>query len=571
MVRPYLGRLVLTLALMAVVSGITGLYPLAIDRAFEMLAERDPRAAWLLPPLVVGLTAAKGLALYAQTLALNDLVRRLGVRLQRALFDHLMRADVARFAGEAAGGLVTRFTNDVNVVLQSLARVVTSLVRDLLTVLALLAAMLYLDWALTLIVLLVYPLAVVPLARLSARMRRLAHSMQAHTGSLTSFLHEAFTGIRLVKAYRLEAYQEQRAAAAFEHMADLRFNAERVRARVDPLLEVLGGVAVAGVLAVGGWRIASGAGTVGDFTGLITALLIAAQPMRSLGNLNVAVQEGIAALERAYALLDEIPCIRDDVAARPLRIEAGRVAFERVSFAYSDAAPAVTDVSFELEPGGITALVGASGAGKTTIFNLVPRFFEVTDGRILIDGQNIRDVTLASLREQISLVSQEVVLFDETVRRNIALGTPEATDADTEAAARAAAADGFIRELEDGYETHVGPGGGRLSGGQRQRIALARAMLRSARILLLDEATSALDAENEREVQEALAAVSRNRTTLVIAHRLATVRRADRIVVLDAGRVVEIGTHDQLLAADGAYARLARLQFQDRADASAAD
>jgi len=565
MVRPFVKLLVLALVLMAIVAAITGAYPLAIDFAFELLSERDPRAAWLLPPIVIALTAAKGTALYFQTITLQRLLQRVGVRMQQTMFRHLMAADLARLMREAAGGLVSRFTNDVNVVRRSFSRVATGLVRDLLTVVALLGAMLWLDWAMTLIVLVIYPLAAIPIAKLSRRMRRIAKSMQAQVGDVTSFLYDGLSGSRMVKAYRLEAYQEARADAAFERMAELSLRAERARARVDPLLETMGGLAVAGVLAVGGWRVAGGAGSVGDFTGFITALLMAAQPMRALGSLNVAVQEGLAALQRAFTLLDEPPRIVDRPEARSLALTRGELRFERVSFAYGGAVPALSDVDFVVPAGRTTALVGPSGAGKTTILNLVPRFFEATAGRVLVDGQDVRDVTIASLRDSVALVSQEVVLFDDTVRANIAFGRPRASTAEIRSAARAADAEDFIEALPHGYDTLVGPSGGRLSGGQRQRIALARAILKDAPILLLDEATSALDAESEHRVQAALARLSSGRTALVIAHRLATVRDAAQIVVLDRGGVVDIGTHEELLARGGVYARLARIQFRETA------
>lgn len=570
MVRPDLARLVVTLVLMAIVAGLTGLYPLAIDYAFELLAERDPRAAWVLPPLVAGLTALKGGALYAQILSLNVFLQRVGVRMRNAMFAHLMEADLARLTRDATGGLVARFTYDVQVVCTNLGQVTTSLARDLLTVVALLAAMLWLDWAMTLIVVVVYPLAALPIARLSQRMRRVARSLQAQVGGVTSFLYDGLAGARMVKAYRLEDYQRQRADEAFRRMAQLRLKAETARARVDPLMELMGGLAVAGVLAIGGWRIAHGTGSVGDFTGFITALLMAAQPVRALGKLNVTVQEGLAALQRAFALLDEEPRIRDSPQARPLALAGGSVRLERVSFAYDEAVPALHEVSFALPAGRTTALVGPSGAGKTTVLNLVPRFFEPTAGRVLVDEQDIRDVTLASLRGAVALVSQDVVMFDDTVRANIAFGRWDADDAAIREAARAADAEEFIAGFENGFDTLVGPRGERLSGGQRQRIALARAILKDAPILLLDEATSALDAESERRVQAALDRLSRGRTTLVIAHRLATVRDAAQIVVLDHGRVAEIGEHRELVARGGVYARLAAMQFRDEGETDAA-
>ena len=413
-------------------------------------------------------------------------------------------------------------------------------------------------------------MAIRPIVGIGRRMRRVSANTQAEIGQLTTLLSQTFQGARLVKAYGMEDYEERRAAGLFERLFALIDRATRTRSRASPMMETLGGAAIAIVILYGGHQVIVGTRTPGAFFSFITALLLAYQPLKSLANLNASLQEGLAAAQRIFQVLDVEPTIRDMPGAQPLCVAGGEIRFDRVRFGYAPGAVALDDVSLTVPPGRTVALVGASGAGKSTILNLIPRFFDVEEGSIAIDGQDIRSVTLASLRGAVALVAQEVTLFDDTLRANIAYGRFGAAATDIEAAARAAGADEFIRELPNGYDTQVGEHGVRLSGGQRQRLAIARAMLKDAPILLLDEATSALDSESERQVQAALRTLIRGRTTLVIAHRLSTVQGADLICVVDRGRIAESGRHTELLARGGLYARLYAMQFADERDVAAA-
>jgi len=426
--------------------------------------------------------------------------------------------------------------------------------------------MFYQDWLLALVSFFVFPAAIHPIVGIGRRMRRVTANTQTEVGLLTTLLSQTFQGARLVKAYGMEAYEERRAAALFERVFRLIDRATRTRSRASPMMETLGGMAIAIVILYGGHQVIAGARTPGAFFSFVTALLLAYQPLKSLVNLNASLQEGLAAAHRIFQVFDVEPTIREMPGARPLRVAGGEICFDQVRFGYSPGAVALDGVSLTVPAGRTVALVGASGAGKSTILNLIPRFFEIEDGSIAIDGQDIRSVTLGSLRSAIAIVAQEVTLFDDTLRANIAYGRFGAPMHDIEAAARAAGIDGFICELPNGYDTQVGEHGVRLSGGQRQRIAIARAMLKDAPILLLDEATSALDSESERQVQTALRTLIRGRTTLVIAHRLSTVQGADLIHVVDRGRILESGRHGELLARNGLYARLYALQFADEGD-----
>ena len=568
-VRHLRARLTGVTVLTTVMAGTQALYPVLIQRAIDLFEHRDGRILYQVPLLVLAVTSVKALSQYYQSVLVQQVVLLTIRALQERMFHHLVRADLAQIEREPPAALAARFTTDAGIIREAMTRAVGGL-ADSITVVGLVASMIYLDWELSLIAAALYPLAALPIQRIGKRIRRNSGGMQERMGEAASLLTESFSQARTVRAWRLEDHEAARAGASFATLYRALMAMTRSRARIDPLLEVLGGAAVAAVLGFAGWRASQGATTLGNFTGFVTALLIAARPLRALGSLNAAVQEGMAGLVRVFAVIDRPPGIFQSPAARELPDGPGRVEFDRVAFSYPDGRVGIESLSLVAEPGLTIALVGPSGAGKSTALSLIPRLHDATGGAIRIDGADIRDVTLSSLRGAIAYVGQDTLLFDDTIAANIRLGRPDATDAELEAAAEAAAAHRFIARLPEGYATRVGPGGQRLSGGQRQRVTLARALLARARILLLDEATSALDAESEAAVQQALAVLRHGRTTIVVAHRLSTVRDADLVVVMEAGRGVEHGSHAALLAQGGLYARLVRTQSFAKAAKKAA-
>ena len=568
--RPHAPRIAAAFLLMGAAAGSTALRAWLMQPVLDRIfVARDGSLLLLIASAALAIAIVKGLADYGEAVLMNRVGQRVIADVQIALFSRLMRADLAYFHAHSSGTLISRFTSDAALLRSAAANVLGGIGKDALTVIFLVGVMFYQDWLLALVSFFIFPVAIRPIVGIGRRMRRVSANTQAEMGQLTTLLSQTFQGARLVKAYGMEAYEEQRAAGLFERVFALIDRATRTRSQASPMMETLGGAAIAIVILYGGHQVISDARTPGAFFSFITALLLAYQPLKSLANLNASLQEGLAAAHRIFQVLDIEPTIRDLPGARPLHVAGGEICFEGVRFGYAPGAVALDGVSLTVPAGRTVALVGASGAGKSTILNLIPRFFDVEEGSISIDGQDIRSVTLASLRQAVALVAQEVTLFDDTLRANIAYGRFGAATADIEAAARAAGADEFIRDLPNGYDTQVGEHGVRLSGGQRQRLAIARAMLKDAPILLLDEATSALDSESERQVQAALRTLIRGRTTLVIAHRLSTVQGADLICVVDRGRIVESGRHVELLARDGLYARLYAMQFADERDSVA--
>ena len=569
--RPQTGRFAVAIICMLIVAAASAAMLYLLKPVLDdILISQDRTLLYIIPGAIFGLALVTGLAGYVEAVYMEIIGHRLVSDLQFSMYARLIHADLALFHGTATGVLISRFTNDANALRASIARSITGLVKSTLMLSGYVLVMFLMNWLLALIAFVVFPLAIYPIVRIGKRMRKVFTSTQIELGEFTTLLDETFQGARHVKAYTMEERETERAAALIEKLFSLYRKVARTQAISRPLMETLGGIALAAVILVGGLWVMEAVLTPGELVTFIAALLAAYRPMKDIANLNVTLQQGLAAAQRVFNVMDTEPEIVDRPGAKILEAVEGDIRFDHVSFSYGDNIAALNNIDLSISAGQTVALVGPSGAGKSTILNLIPRFYDCGQGQVTIDGIDVRDATLASLRGAIALVSQEITLFDDTVRANIAYGRQGASEDDIIAAARGADAHEFISALKDGYDTHVGGRGLKLSGGQRQRIAIARAMLKNAPILLLDEATSALDSETERQVQTALSKLTQGRTTVVIAHRLSTVIGADRIYVMDSGRILETGTHAELLAKGGAYTRLHAVQFAEQAHLPAA-
>lgn len=564
--------LVVSSIFMAIVAIASSLYPKIIGTIIDglgNLAAHPEKQIWanlkasdiaLLGPIaVIIISMIRGVFWYLSTVTTNKAALASTTDLQNDFFAKLLTLDYAHIIKEQSGAFASRFLNDVNAIREAVLKVSNSLVRDTLTIIGLTIAMFDADWQLALVTLLILPIAIFPVTLIGTRLRKIAGQSQIQASQLSGTIEESLGGIRLVKTYGMETSEAKRVGVALKDRMNILLKAVEQKGRIDPILELLGGLAIAGVLAFAAYRINSGAASVGDLMAFITALLLVSQSVRSLGNMNTILQEGVAGLQRFYAIFDEEPKIRDAIDAFEILEPKGEIEFKDVSFEY-DGKPAINGISFKAKRGQTIAFVGPSGAGKSTIINLVPRLFDVSAGAITIDGIDIRNIKLPSLRGAIALVSQDAIVFEATIAQNLCFGIEAKSDAEIEAALRAAACD-FVFKLPNNIHTMIGPKGSSLSGGERQRLSLARAILRDAPILLLDEPTSALDSENEAKIAKSLEIFCKDRTVLVVAHRLSTVKNANKIMVMESGKIAESGTHDALIKRGGLYAELARLQL----------
>ncbi len=561
----YRVRLIAAFVCAGLVAVLTAAYAWLVQPVLDdVFIRKDQMLLALLPVVLLGVAALKAVFSYGQNYLMNYVGFRVITDVRQELFQQLLRLPVGYHDANTTGRSMSRVINDVNLMGNAVSGVLKDVLLHGLTFLAMVGLMFYRHVGLAAASVFVIPMTVLIIARMGERLRRLATTGQERVGDMASTLQETLTGIRIVKAFGREEAEGQRFSSNNKALLQAILKALQVSSLGSSHMEVIGVSGVAAIIWYGGYLVTHGAMTPGDFFSFLTAMFMAYTPLRKLGGANNTIQQALSAADRAFAVLDLENESARDHGRKELAPIARALEFRQITFQYEGSdLPALSGIDLTVARGEVVALVGSSGSGKSTLVSLVPRFYEPTSGSVLIDDQDIREGTLRSLRRQIGIVSQDTVLFDESVRYNIAYGREEATDGQIVEAARAAFAHEFIERLPDGYRTRIGENGVKLSGGERQRLAIARAILRNPPILILDEATSSLDSESERIVQLALANLMKNRTTLVIAHRLSTVQSAHRIVVLDRGRIVESGSHDELLRRGGLYKRLHAIQFQD--------
>ncbi len=559
--KPYIGRLALACSCMLGFAALTLLLAYLVQPVFDdIFIEQNTRMLILVPVCIAVIFMLKGVCDFGQYYLMAFVGQSIVRDLRNNLHDKLQEMSLAFFIRHSTGELISRMNNDVALVQGAVTNAIAGLVKDSFTIVGLVGLVFYRDYVLALMAMVVFPVAAYVLLLFGKKMKRYSRAMLVSLEDITSRLTETISGIRIVKAFGMEDYERERFTVVNQELFRAFMRRFKIRALSSPLMDTLGGLAASGILFYGGYQVIGGVSTPGTFFSFLTALMMLYEPIKRINDAWMTVQEGVAAGERIFSVMDAPPDIMDGPNANALETIRREITFDHVQFRY-EAEPVLHDVSLTVQAGEAVGLVGESGAGKSTLLDLVPRFYDVTSGRICIDGTDIREVTQRSLRGQIAIVTQQVILFDDTVRNNIAYGQPNLPMEEVIAAARAAHAHDFISALPLGYDTVIGEDGIKLSGGERQRIAIARALLKNPPILILDEATSNLDSDSEKAVQKALDKLMQGRTTLVVAHRLSTIRNVDRIYVLARGRIVEYGAHDELLRQGGEFARLYNLQF----------
>jgi subfamily B ATP-binding cassette protein MsbA len=528
----------------------------------DVFFKKDLVMLKLIPLAIIGIFILKGLFDYGQSYLMSYVGQRIIADLREKIYNHIQSLSLSFFTRNPTGILMSRITNDVNLVQGAVTDAVTGLLKDVFTIVGLVSVIFYRDWKLAFVAMVVFPLAIYPIVKFGRKLRSYSTRSQTTMGDISSILLETIAGSRIVKAFNMENYEQTRFARENRKLFGISMKSVRVRAISHPLMEVLGGLGIAFIVFYGGYNVIRGDATPGTFFSFLTALLMLYEPVKRLSNVNNTVQQGLAAASRIFEILDTVPEIRNRPGARTLTNISKGIEYRDLSFKYEEDW-VLKNINIKVKTGEVVAFVGASGGGKTTLLNLLPRFYDVTSGKVLIDDVDIRDFTVESLRGMIGIVTQQTILFNDTVKNNIAYGNIGQPFEEIVKAAEAAYAHNFIQNLPQGYDTVIGEQGAKLSGGERQRVSIARALLKNAPILILDEATSSLDSESEIEVQKALEYLMQGRTTLVIAHRLSTIRKANRIIVIVNGVIVEEGTHEELLERDGEYRKLYLLQFID--------
>lgn len=563
-IAPQKWTLIIATILMIIASSLEAMSVKILEPIFnEVFIAKNQQILAIIGLEVIAIFGAKGIANYTSQIMMTKIGLNFVKKLQINLFQHLIELDISFFQQKNSGELLGFFIGDVNMAKDAILNSITALIKNLFTVIFLVILMFFKSFEMALVTFIIFPLAFWPLIHFGKKVRTATTKQQVSNGGLYASLNQTFHSMKVIKSYCIEENEVQKTDRDIAAMQDIMYKIMKIRSMLSPLMEFFGGIAIAATLSYGGWRIINGKLTTGDFMVFLLAIVAAYKPLKSLASLNVSLQMGVSSLTRIFDLFDTKPIIKNKKDAKDLIITTGGIEVKNVDFSYNSSREVLHNISMNIEPNKTTAIVGFSGSGKSTLINLLLRFYDINSGSIKIDGQDIRDVTLHSLRENIALVSQDVVLFDESIKENIIFGKQNVRDEDVVEAAKLAAADSFIRNQPHGYNTQVGEMGSNLSGGQKQMISIARAMLKNAPILLLDEATSSLDSKSENQVQKSLERLMKGRTTVVIAHRLSTIINAHKIYVFSEGKIVEEGNHEELLKLNGFYATLYNLQYNN--------